>query len=508
MQVTETNAEGLKREYKVRVEKDEIDQKVQDRLKEVGQQARIPGFRPGKAPMSILRQRFGKAVLGEVLERAVNDSSQQAVEERGLRPIQQPQIEVESFDENQDLEYKMSMEILPDIEPMEFSEISLERLKVQVPDSEVDEALERLSSHHKDTQPLEEARPAEKGDVLVVDFKGSVDGEELPGMSGEDHHLELGSNRFVEGFEEQLVGAEQGETRHIRVTFPGTYQNERLAGNDADFEVTVKEIRETQPVTIDDEFAKKFGEEDLEALKQRVREQIENDYAGLARQRVKRELLDKLSENHDFDVPPSMVEQEFQQIWHQIQHDRAQGQLDAEDADKDEEQLKEDYRDIAVRRVRLGLLLSEIGRRASIEISQEEMNQALIQEVQRHPGHEREVFEFYQNNPEALSQLRAPLYEDKAVDYILELANVTEREVTTDELRKMIEEEAGASGAGEEAEGAGEKKTAKKSGAKKASGKSSTKKSDGGSKAKAKTAKAESDEVSDKGAESDTGGES
>lgn len=511
MQVTETHAEGLKREYKVRVDKDEIEQKVQDRLKEVGQQARIPGFRPGKAPMSILRQRFGQAVLGEVLEKAVNETSQQAMQERDLRPIQQPSIEVESFDQGQDLEYKMSMEILPDIEPMDFSELSLERLKVSVPDSEVDEAVERLASQQKETKPLEEARPAQKGDVLVVDFKGSVDGEELPGMAGEDHHLELGSNRFIEGFEDQLIGAEPGETRQIRVTFPTTYQNDKLAGKDADFEVTVKGIRETEPVAIDDELAKKFGEEDLDQLKQRVREQIQQDYDRLARQRVKRELLDKLSENHSFDVPPSMVEHEFQQIWQQIEQDRAQGRLDPEDEGKDEAQLEKDYRAIAERRVRLGLLLSEIGRRGNIEISQDELNQALIQEVQRHPGHEREVFEFYQNNPDALSQLRAPLYEDKAVDYILELANVTEREVTTDELRELIEAESKSASDDEDAEQSSAESTSGKRGGKKASGKSASAKSGGAtskSKSKTKSESADADAEASKGGEGEAGGES
>lgn len=447
MQVTETNAEGLKREYKVRVDKDEIDQKVQDRLKEVGRQARIPGFRPGKAPMSLLRKRFGQAVLGEILERAVNDSSHQAMQERGLRPVRQPQIEVESFEEGQDLEYKMSMELLPDVEPMDFSQLSLERVKVQVPQSEIDEAVERLAAHHKDTKPLESARPAQKGDVLVVDFKGAVDGEELPGMSAEDHHLELGANRFVEGFEDQLIGVQQGETRQVRISFPKTYQNDRLAGREADFEVTVKEIRETQPVAIDDELAKKLGEADLATVKERVREQIQKDYEGLARQRLKRQLLDKLAEQHAFEVPASMVEEEFQQIWQQVEQDREAGRLDPEDAEKDEEQLKADYRAIAERRVRLGLLLSEIGRQNSIEISQDELNQALLNEVQRHPGREREVFEFYQNSPEALGQLRAPLYEDKAIDYILELADVSEREVTTEQLRKELEAEAEAAGA-------------------------------------------------------------
>lgn len=446
MQVTETHAEGLKREYKVVVNADEIDQKVQNRLQEVGKDARIPGFRPGKAPMSILRQRFGQAVLGEVLERAVNDSSQQALTERGLRPAQQPRIEIESFDQGKDLEYKMSMELLPDIEPMDFSEIELERLKVAVPDSEVDEALERLAAQMKDTRPLETERPAEKGDVLVIDFKGTVDGEPYPGMEAEDHHLELGSSSFIEGFEDQLVGVKPGEEREVTVTFPEAYGNEQLAGKEAVFHVKVKEIRESVPTPIDDELAKKMGEESLDELKARVRERLQHDYEEVARTRMKRRLLDKLSEAHTFEVPPSMVDSEFEQIWQQIEHDREHGRLDAEDAGKSEEELKADYRQIAERRVRLGLLLSEVGRRNNIEVSQDELNQALLREVQRYPGQERQVFDYYQNNPNALAALRAPVYEDKVIDYILELANVSEREVSPEELRKELEAESGESG--------------------------------------------------------------
>ncbi len=442
MQVTETNADGLKREFKVVIDANEIDKKVQTRLKEAGKQARIPGFRPGKAPMGLLRQRFGQAVLGEVLEGAVKDSSEQAIQERGLRPAQQPKIEVESFDEGKDLEYKISMEVLPDVEPADFSQVELEKLTVTVPEAEVDEALERLASHHKESKALEEPRPAQKGDILVVDFKGSVDGEELEGMAGEDQELELGSNRFVEGFEDQLIGAEPGEDREVKVTFPSAYMNERLAGREAVFQVKVKDIREAEPVTLDDELAKKFGEDSLDELKDRVREQIRQDYEKVARNKVKRVLLDRLSELHDFDVPPTMVEQEFAQIWQQIEQDKHAGKLDPEDAGKSDEELRRDYQAIAERRVRLGLLLSEVGRRNALEVTQEELNRALIEELQRHPGQERQVFEFFQNNPNAMAQLRAPLYEEKAVDFILDQAKVTEREVTPQELRDELEKEA------------------------------------------------------------------
>jgi trigger factor len=494
MQVTEQKNEGLQREYKVTLEAAEIDQKVEDRLKEIGKNQRIPGFRPGKAPMSILKKRFGQAVMGEVLERAVNDTTQQVMQERGLTPAGQPSIEIESFDQGQDLEYKISMELLPEVEPADFSQVQVDTVKVQVPDSEVDEALNNLAQHQKESQPLEEARPAQHGDVLVVDFKGTVDGETLPGMEAEDHHLELGSNRFVQGFEDQLVGAEQGETRTVTVTFPQEYQNAQLAGKEAQFEVTVKEIREPQPVEIDEAFAQKFGEQDLDSLKERVREQIKKDYENAARQRTKRQLLDKLAELHTFDVPPSLVQSEFDQIWQQIEHDREHGHLDPDDADKSDEQLKQDYWQIAERRVRLGLLLSEIGRRQSIEVGQEELNQALIQEVQRHPGQEREVFEYYQNNQNALQSLRAPIYEDKVIDYILELANTSDREVSTEQLRaELTEEQQGESGGSGEAGEAAETAEDDGKGKKKASGgKSSGGKSAKSSGGKGKSAKAES----------------
>ena len=498
MQVSEEKNEGLQREFKVTLDAKEIDDKVENRLKEIGQNQRIPGFRPGKAPVSILKQRFGQAVMGEVLERAVNDSSQQVMQERGLRPAGQPSIEIESFDEGKDLEFKMSMELLPDIEPADFSQIEVETLKVDVPDSEVDEALERLASNQKESQPLETPRPAQNGDVLVVDFKGTVDGESLPGMEGEDHHLELGSSRFIEGFEEQLIGSEPGDNRIVTVTFPENYQNDKLAGREAQFDVTVKEIREPQPVSIDDEFAQKFGEEDLASLKERVREQIKNDYENVTRQRTKRQLLDQLAELHTFDVPPSMVDSEFEQIWKQIEHDREHGHMDPEDQGKSEEQLTEEYRRIAERRVRLGLLLSEIGRNQNIDVTQEELNQALIQEVQRYPGQEREVFEYYQNNQEALQNLRAPVYEDKVINYILELANTKERQLDTEQLRAEMQAEQGVADddGGEEAESgkssggkkksAGAKSGGSKSGGSKSGSKSTGSKASGGKSAASK----------------------
>ncbi len=439
MQVTELQADGLQREYKVVIEASDIAQKMEHRLQEIGQQVRIPGFRPGKVPVQILRQRYGQSVMGEVVERAVNDSSNQAISERGLRPALRPKIEITSFDDGKDLEYTMALELLPDIDIMDFAGIDLERITLKVPDDDVQTALERLAGAQKETRALDKPRAAKSGDVLVIDFRGTVDGVEQQGMVGEDHHLELGSNRFVAGFEDQLIGAKVGEDRKVTVTFPENYVNDKLAGQEAVFEVKIKDILETVPRAVDDELATSLGEDNLDALKGKVRQQIEQDYAQFARARMKRFLLDRLSEGHDFPVPSGMLEAEFEAIWNQLQEDKEKGQIDPEDEGKDEQDLKDEYRAIAERRVRLGLLLSEVGRINGIEVSQDELNRALVQEAQRHAGHEKEVFEYHQNTPEAMANLRAPIFEDKVIDFITALAKVTERSMTP---KQLLEDEA------------------------------------------------------------------
>ena len=447
MQVTETNAEGLKRAFKVQLEAREIDEKLTGRLVELGNNVKVPGFRPGKVPIQILKQRFGKSVMGEVLERAVTDSSNQALSERGLRPALQPKIEITSFDEGKDLEYTIELELLPDVVPMDFSQIELERTVIEVTEAAVEETLADLGKAHKKTKPLEAPREARSGDVLVIDFAGTVDGKAYPGMAGEDHHLELGSSNFIAGFEDQLIGAGIGDAREVNVTFPEEYVNERLAGQDAVFKVTVKDMLESVPMGIDDELATTLGEADLAALKERVRERISSEYKDFGRSRLKRQLLDRLADGHDFPVPEGMVDAEFDAIWKQIEQDKEADKLDPEDAEKDEDDLKSDYRDIAVRRVRLGLLISEVGRVNAIEVTEEESNMALYREAQQFPGKERQVFEFYQKSPEAMAKLRAPLFEDKVVDFIIDLAKVTERSLTAEQLREEMEATAAADGA-------------------------------------------------------------
>lgn len=471
MQVTEVSSEGLKRDFKVVIGAKEIGDKVEARLRELSSKVKIPGFRPGKAPLKLLKQRYGPSVMGEVLERAVTDSSAQALNERGLRPAVQPKIEIVSFDDGKDLEYSMAIELLPEIEPMDFSTIELERLKIAVPEEDVASALDRLASSRKESKPLETPRKAQSGDILVMDFAGTVYGEALPGMAAEDHHLELGSNSFIEGFEDQLIGVDAGESREVKVTFPEAYGNEKLAGQPAVFQCTIKEIHEPVAVELDDEMAKSMGAENLEDLRSKVKERLGADYDGLSRMRMKREILDKLADAHDFGVPGSMVDLEFDAIWKQVEADREKGNVDPDDEGKEDEEVKEEYRVIAERRVRLGLLLSEVGRLNQIDVAQEEVNQALFQEAQRYPGQEQQVLEFYKSNPEALAQLRAPLFEDKVIDFIIDLAKVSEREVSPEELRE--EEEKDAAAAEKSAKAA--KKPAKKAAGK---GKAKTKKAE------------------------------
>jgi trigger factor len=440
MQVTEISNDGLKREFKVTILSNDIQSKVDHRLEELGRTVKLPGFRPGKVPMPVLRKRFGTSVMGEVLERAVSDSSYQAMGERGLRPAMQPKIEITSFAEGKDLEYKMAVELLPEIKPVDFKEITLERMKVEAGEAEITKAIERLAEASRQTERVTEDRVTAKGDTLVIDFVGKVDGKEFAGGASKDHKLELGSNHFIAGFEDQLVGHKRGTTTDISVTFPKEYGNAELAGKPAVFTVTIKEIHRKLPVTVDEDLAKKMGFDDLAALRKAVSEQIGKEFGRATRSRVKRQLLDKLAEKHSFAVPQGMVDIEFEQIWKSIEEARKRGDDDPTIKDKSDDELKKDFSGIAERRVRLGLLLSEVGRVNNIQVSEDEVNRALIEEARRFPGQERKIIEYYRSQPEALAQLRAPLFEDKVVDFILEMANVTEKSVTPDELMRDDDE--------------------------------------------------------------------
>ena len=431
MQVVEIKNEGLLREYTITLLASKIEEKVDTRLEDMRKTANIPGFRPGKVPTALLKQRYGKNVMGEVLEQAVSESSRQAIEDNTLRPAMQPNIEITKFEEGEDLEYKMAVEVMPDIQPMDFSKIEVERLVSKAEKKEVDETIDRLAQQYRNSEPIKRARKSKMGDVLVIDFKGMVDGEAFDGGSAEGHHLELGTNQFIPGFEDQLVGAKAGESLSIPVTFPEEYGAETLAGKDAVFDVEVKEIRELVDTVVDDAFAQTLGQ----------------DYASLSRERLKRDLLDVLEKEHEFEVPPGMVDEEFNSIWTQYEETRNQegAEEDKEDEGKSDDELKEEYRKISVRRVQLGLLLTEVGNTNNIEVSAEEVKRALMTEAQKYPGREKEFIEMYRNSPEAMATLRAPIFEEKVVDFILELANVSEREVSIEELMQVpdIGDEAG-----------------------------------------------------------------
>ena len=490
MQVTETSAEGLKREFRVVVPAGELEEKVTSRLGEIGRTIQLRGFRPGKVPIQILRQRFGNSVRGEVLESTLQDTSADAIREHNLRPALPPKVDIVSFSEGTDLEYKMSLEVLPDIPEPSFADLDIERLVVEVPDEDVDRAVERIAEQQRKTEVAE--RPAESGDIIVVDIEGRSGEQEIPGASGKDRQIVLGSSGFIPGFEEQLIGAGAGEHRTVRVTFPENYGVPDFAGKDAVFELDVKEVRQRLPLVIDDELGKAVGLENLAELRQEVRQQMQRDYEGASRLRLKRSLLDKLAQNYDFAVPPGMVELEFESIWRQYEAEKARAEQpeaaslevseglreeggaagspetatdeavnqaglsdpasepDREvgagaapssekqaDRPEDEEASKADYRRIAERRVRLGLLLAEVGRSNNITVTQDELNQAITREARRHPGYERQVLDFYRQNPEAVGNLRAPIFEDKVVDFIVELAKVEERKISPQDLLSL-----------------------------------------------------------------------
>jgi trigger factor len=469
MQVKEVKQSGLSHELEITITAQDIDKQVDKRLQEVGKTMKMPGFRPGKVPLKLLKQKYGKAIMGEVLEITVNETSAKALQEKDLKPAIQPKIEVKSFDDGKDLTYTMSVEVLPKVEVKEFKGIKLERLVAKPDDKAINEALERIAANNQTTQLVEAARAAKDGDTTVINFKGRTadDNFEHPGMAGEGHHLKLGSGQFIPGFEEQLIGKKAGDTLDVKVTFPVNYAKD-LAGRDAIFEVEIKELREPSEAKPDDELAKSLGLESLDALKKAIEEQLQAEYDRQSKMHLKKSLMDRLDADHDFQIPEGMHDMEFNNILNQIEHERAHadpnhvhdGENDHTGRVSDEE--KAELKDIAGRRVRLGLVLSEIGNANKIQVTDQELQKAVIAEAQRYPGQQREVFEYFSKNRNALETLRAPLFEQKVVDYILELANVTDKSVSGEELMKALDEDEG----GEKSEKAGkskaEKSTAKK----------------------------------------------
>ncbi|HEY1797121.1 MAG TPA: trigger factor [Stellaceae bacterium] len=473
MQVTETSAEGLKREYRIVVSAGDLESEIDRRLGEISKSIRLPGFRPGKVPMNLLKTRFGNAVRGEVLESQVQASSAEAMQQNNLRPALPPRVEIVSAAEGTDLEYKMSVEVLPELPELKFDDLGLEKLIAEIPKEDVDKALDRMAEQYRKSEAVE--REAKTEDLVGISFVGKIDGVEFPGGKGDNITLTLGSGQFIPGFEDQLVGAKGGDDREVKVTFPADYGVPDLAGKDAVFEVKVNEVRERAPAVVDDHLAEEVGLENLTELRDEIEGRMRRDYDGVARQRLKRELLDKLAERYSFEVPPGMVEMEFATIMQQYESEKAAqkaraeqnaepgaaegaeegaqegargddppAEAAAETETEDEEKTKAEFRQIAERRVRLGLLLAEVGRTNNISVSQDEINQALTREARNHPGYERQVIEYYRSNPDAVSNLRGPIYEEKVVDFVVELAKLSERKVTPLELLSLPEPDADA----------------------------------------------------------------
>jgi trigger factor len=451
MQVTETLSEGLRRNYTVVLPVADLESRRTERLTTLGKTLRLPGFRPGKVPMPIVKQRYGTAVSAEVLEESVSEATQKVLSERGLRPAQQPKVNLVTENPTamaSDLEFKVELELLPDITLPDFSTIELTRLKAEVSPEAVDKALTQIAKYNRTLEPISEetlesrGTGAMPGEVLTVDFEGKIDGVPFEGGTGTDTPVEIGGDGFIPGFAEQLEGARPGETRTISVTFPENYGKADLAGKPATFDVTVKQLSSQIIPETDDDLAKKIGAEDLKAVREVVTSRQQQEYDGMSRMRLKRALLDALSKMADFPVPASIADQEFDQIWQQFETARKAGTQDEEDKAKDEDTLRSEYRAIAERRVRLGLLLAEIGRINAITVTQQEVERALYQRAMQYPGQETQMLDLMRKYPQFTNSVRGPLLEDKVVDFVLELAKVTDTVVTPEELAKEDEEEA------------------------------------------------------------------
>jgi trigger factor len=447
MQVKETLSEGLKREYEVVVPAADLDQRVNAKLDEIKGRVNIAGFRPGKVPMSHLKRVYGKSVMSEVIQQAVNEANQKIVDDGKFKLAMEPQVKLAAEDEasvkqivdgKSDLAYKVSMEILPKIEFPDFKKIKVTRPTTEASDADVDQALQKIAEANQQYEP--KGGKAETGDQVTIDFKGSIDGTPFDGGAAEDAPLVLGSNTFIPGFEEQLVGVAEGDEKDITVKFPEDYGADHLAGKDAVFAIKVKKVEKPKKAEIDDEFAKGVGAENLAKLKEQVRERIERDFKQVSRAKAKRSLLDALDEAMKFDTPPSLVEQEFETVWKAVNNDLQRRNATWADEETTEDEAKAEYQRIADRRVRLGLAIAELGEKNNIQVSEDELTRALVEQARQFPGQEQQVWDHFRKNPQAMAGIRAPLFEDKVIDFILELADVTEKPVTRDELLADDEE--------------------------------------------------------------------
>ena len=438
MQVNETLKEGLKRGYSIMVSASELDTKVNEKLAEAQPEVEMKGFRKGKVPMSLLKKQFGQRLLGEAMQESIDGAMNEHFEKTGERPALQPDVKMtnEDWKEGDDVHVDLTYEALPEIPEVDLKTVNLEKLVAKADDAAVDEALEKLAETSPNFKDRRKGSKAKSGDQVVFDFLGKVGGEAFEGGSAEDYPLVLGSNSFIPGFEDQLIGAKAGEEKTVEVAFPADYGAENLAGKDAVFECTIKAVKEPAPAELNDELATKFGAEDLNALKGQISERLEAEYTGAARAVMKRGLLDQLNDLVSFDLPPSLVDAEAKQIAHQLWHEE---NPEVEDHEHKEVEPTEEHTSLAERRVRLGLLLAELGQKANVEVTEAEINQAVMAQARQYPGQEREFFEFVQKNQQMQQQLRAPIFEDKVVDYMFELAKVDEKEVSKEDLQKAVE---------------------------------------------------------------------
>ncbi|UGX97662.1 trigger factor [Bradyrhizobium barranii subsp. barranii] len=444
MQVTETLSEGLKHEFKISVPASDLDAKAGAKLVDLKDKVRINGFRPGKVPVAHLRKVYGRSVMAETIDQTIRDTNTQLFSDRGFKLATEPKItmpseqaEVEELlNGKTDLTYTVAIEVVPAIALADFKSFQVEKPVADVSDTDVDEAIKRIADSNRGYAAKAEGAKAESGDRVTINFKGTINGEVFEGGTGEGIQVAIGSNTFIPGFEEQLTGIGAGETRTLKVSFPKNYMNDKLAGQPAEFETTATSIEAPQDVAIDDEFAKTLGLESLDKLKEAARERLAAEFAGATRQRVKRALLDRLDEAHRFEAPPSLVDEEFNLMWNSVKAEMDSAGKTFADEDTTEDKAKDEYRKIADRRVRLGLVLSEIGEKNKITVTDDEVGRAVIERARSMPGREKEVWDYYRSNAQALAQLRAPIYEDKVVDFILELANVTEKKVSREDLYK------------------------------------------------------------------------
>ncbi len=448
MQIREVNSQGLKRELEVVVASGELNERFQDRLNQIKDTVQLKGFRKGRVPVNHIKKIYGKSVMLEILNDAVKETSTKAIEDRKERPALQPDIvlpeDPDKLDRilngQDDLAYSLSFEILPDIELTDFAKLQLERLIVDVEDKDRDDAIEKLIDNNLNYE-VEEGRAGEDKDQLTIDFVGKIDGEVFEGGSAEGIEIVLGQGQFIPGFEEKLVGAKADEDRLVEVTFPEDYGADHLRGKQASFETKIKAVAKPQRPEANDAFAQSLGVESFEKLQELFTQRISDEYAQAARSKLKREVLDALEAAHTFELPPTLVDREFEELWSQVTSAMERAKETWKDKDQTEEEAREEYHGIAERRVRLGLVIGEIGERNKIEVGEEELRKALLEKVRQFPGQEKIVYEYYQKNPGAVAELRAPIFEDKVIDFILELAKPTERKVSKDELQKALEEQ-------------------------------------------------------------------